>query len=287
MNRRALQWNLTGYLLFLLVVLLVMVAFPDLADSGIPFGATLVIVNCIILFGLWRGLARTDYTAATRLAVWLAIAVPFTMWLAVVWVLAVRGTFRPAQGISRLLPALPFAIFIPPVVGIVSLTRSKYIASLLDATPASWLVGIQVYRILGGMFLVSWVRGGLPGEFALPAGIGDILVGVLAFPTALLLYSNTRFARKMGIYWNLLGLADFVVAISTGWLSSPGPLQLLGRHHPNNLLSAFPLVMVPAFAVPSAIIQHLLSIWQLRRLEQQMADTGTIRKEQISPALLS
>src|SRR5687767_357538 len=42
------------------------------------------------------------------------------------------------------------------------------------------LVGLQAWRAGGLFFLVEWWRGHLPGGFALPAGIGDILIGLTA-----------------------------------------------------------------------------------------------------------
>ena len=189
--------------------------FPDFAPAGIPNSVALILIgNGIILIGLWRGLSRSDFTGTARVAVWLAIAVPFTLWTAIIWGLAVQGTFRPTGGANRVLPALPLAIFLPVLVGLVLLTNSKRIASLLDVTPASWLIGLQVYRVLGGIFLVDWATGTLPGAFALPAGIGDIAVGLLALPAALWVASGLPIGRKVGIWWNLLGLADFAVAIA-------------------------------------------------------------------------
>ena len=41
-------------------------------------------------------------------------------------------------------------------------------------------MSIQVYRALGLIFLVLYAEGRLPGAFALPAGCGDVLVGLLA-----------------------------------------------------------------------------------------------------------
>jgi hypothetical protein len=245
-------------------------SFPNLAPSGIPNTVTRIIINGIILIGLWRGLYRTDFTARTRVAVWLAIAVPLTLWAALVQQLAVQGAFRPIPGVTRVLPLLPVAIFVPVVVGLVLLTRSKRIAALLDVTPPSWLIGLQVYRVLGGAFLVNWAHGAIPGSFALPAGIGDIAVGLLALPAALWVSSGTQAGRKLGIMWNLLGLADFAVAITMGILSSPGPLQVIALNRPNTLIGTFPTVMIPAFAVPSSIILHALSLWQLKRMERRM-----------------
>jgi hypothetical protein len=78
--------------------------------------------------------------------------------------------------------------------------------------------------------------------------------------------SGTRVGRRVGIWWNLLGLADFAVAIATGMTTSPGRFQVFALDHPNTRLGTFPTVMIPALAVPSSILLHVLSLWQLRRL---------------------
>jgi hypothetical protein len=236
---------------------------------GIRRVVTRVIIHATILIGLWLALSRTDFSSAIRVVVWLVIAIPFTLWLAVIWRLAINGTFRPILGSTRV-PPLPIAIFAPVVVGLVLLMRSKRIAAVLDAAPPSWLVGVQVYRIFGGIFLISWARGSIPGVFALPAGIGDVLVGVLALPIALYVSTGTSRGHSAGIGWNLLGLTDFAIAIAMGAMSSPGRLQVLSVGQPNVQMGTYPIVMIPAFTVPSSIILHVLSLWQLRRLARKV-----------------
>jgi len=50
--------------------------------------------------------------------------------------------------------------------------------------------------------------------------------------------------------WCLFGIADLVVAITMGAMTSPGRAHLLALDAPNLLMTAYPLVMVPTFAVP-------------------------------------
>jgi hypothetical protein len=66
--------------------------------------------------------------------------------------------------------------------------------------------------------------------------------------------------------WNLLGITDLVVAVATGFLTSPSPVQILSLDKPNELISAFPLVMIPVFLVPLAFLLHLASLHKLRQL---------------------
>jgi hypothetical protein len=241
--------------------LAVNVAFPELQATGIPSVAVRLAVHTVILAGLWLGLARTGLSAGARMRVWLTLAVSFSAWLAVTWWLAIAGAFLPRPGV----PALPMAIFLPVLIGLPLLLSSKRIGTLLDAMPASWLVALQVYRVFGGIFLVAWSRGTLSGTFALPAGSGDVLVGLLALPAAYLLFTRAPQARGLAVAWNVLGLVDFAIAIGIGILSAPGPLQVIVPERPNAQLGTFPTVMIPAFAVPSSILLHALSLRQLRR----------------------
>jgi hypothetical protein len=243
-------------------------AFPGLAPTGVPSVVTRLGIHSAILIGLWLGLSRTDYSASKRIIIWLTVAVPFTLWLAVVWNLAANGFFQPIPGVAPL-PKLPVAIFAPVVIGLLVLLRSKSIAALLDATPASWLIALQVYRVFGGIFLVNWVNGTVAGAFAWPAGVGDMLTGIMALPVAYLLATRAERGRSAAMAWNIFGLIDFAVAITMGTLSAPWPLQIFGLDIPASLAGTYPIVLIPAFAVPTSILLHALSIRQLRRLNDR------------------
>ncbi len=157
------------------------------------------------------------------------------------------------------------------LIGLFALTRSERIAEALDAANPSWLIGLQAFRIFGGNFLVLWAFGAIPGVFALPAGLGDMLVGVLALPTAFYLASGAPGGRGAAIAWNVLGILDLVNALALGILSSPGPLHLLlALDHSNTFITTYPTVMTPAFAVPLSLILHGISLWQLRRRARQL-----------------
>jgi hypothetical protein len=75
------------------------------------------------------------------------------------------------QGILRQVAFVPLVILILLGAALFAATQSAVLTAALDAAPLSWLVGIQVYRVLGLVFLLAWSRGFLPGYFALPAGI--------------------------------------------------------------------------------------------------------------------
>ena len=101
--------------------------------------------------------------------------------------------------------------------------------------------------------------------FGVPAGIGDTLTGLFAVPAAIAVATGTAQGRRAAIAWNVLGLADFAVAITLGAITSPGPFQLIVPDVPSIGAGAYPSVLTPALVVPSSILLHALSLRQLRR----------------------
>src|SRR5438045_3442441 len=230
--------------------------FPGIQPTGISQAVSRLTIHGAILAALWVGLSRAGFSGNQHLRIWSVIAVPFTIWLLVVWCIAFAGGFRARPG----LPTLPPAIFLPLIIGLIVLLPSKRIGALLDAIPPFWLVGLQLYRVLGGIFLVEWLHGRIPGEFAVSAGSGDVLVGLLALPVAYLLHKGARGATALAVAWNVLGIVDLASAVTMGTLTQPGPLQLIVPAVPNLLLSSYPTVMIPALAVPSSLLLHALSL---------------------------
>lgn len=241
--------------------------FPGLNPTGIPTVVVRLAIHAAILIGVWQAVARTEFDRNERLTVWIALVLPFTAWLALIWSLAADGAFVQPPGQS--VPRVPLAIFLPLLL-LFPLLRSRRIGALLDATPATWLIALQVYRVFGGIFLVGWLRGNLSSQFALPAGTGDVLVGLLALPIAYWLHVGARGGRALAIAWNVFGIADLAIAVAMGILTSPGPLQFIVPDRAN-ALGTYPTVMVPAFAVPSSILIHALSLRQLRRIGRKQA----------------
>jgi hypothetical protein len=102
--------------------------------------------------------------------------------------------------------------------------------------------------------------GQMPAVWALPAGIGDIAVGMTAFWVASRAATS---GRPLAIAFNLFGLADLVVAVGLGIMTSPGPLQVFHTIPTAELATRFPLVLVPTFLVPLACALHVISLTQL------------------------
>jgi hypothetical protein len=146
---------------------------------------------------------------------------------------------------------------------------------------APTLAVLQTFRVLGVVFLVAWWRGALPAGFALPAGIGDILVGLAAPFVAVAVARRGVAARGLFVAWNVLGIVDLVVAVSSGIAHSSGPLGILRSGPSTDAMALYPFSLIPTFLVPLAIMLHARS---LKVYSAAPASAGASRPPVVSSA---
>jgi hypothetical protein len=196
-----------------------------------------------------------------------AVFVALAMWFGLVFVLASQGAFVAGAG-SPPLPiffgvAIPLALFLAAYFGL------KAFRDFILGADLRFVAAIQAWRWAGLGFLSLYVNGILPGLFALPAGLGDMAIGFSAPWIVLSLVRNPLFAAsRRFMIWNILGIIDFVVAVSTATLSSgafPVISALIGNVT-TSPMARLPLVLIPAFMVPFFTMLHLTALFQARQL---------------------
>jgi len=220
----------------------------------------------VILLGLRRALMMADWSSHDRGRAARISAAVLIGWFGVAIALGSLGVYR---GASDRVPTIQYGILVPILIGGLLILRSSPVARVLDAVPQRWLIGVQFYRALGIIFLVLYGEGKLPGLFAWPAGVGDVLVGVLAPLVAIAYARGPRENGDLVSAWNIFGIVDLIVAVATGIMTSPSPFQLFAFDLPNELISAFPLVLIPTYLVPVSVLLHLASLAKLQRTGQR------------------
>jgi hypothetical protein len=191
------------------------------------------------------------------------LAAGLSVWFVVVAALAVTEAFHYQRGIGVL--GLGLAVVLPIAILSLTVLRSAQLRQALDTIPVSLLIGVNVVRVLGVMFLLLYLAGRLPAPFAPVAGWGDIIVGGTALPIAWLAHRRGRDARSAIFVWNVFGLADLIAAIGLGVISSPGPLQLIAPEPGSAIMAMLPWMLIPAFLVPLLASTHLAVFYRLRR----------------------
>lgn len=201
------------------------------------------------------------------------------------------ATYQKAGASRRTLQSLTFGIVLygammtafvvdwqfsfdsPYVVPIVMLTSLAIPPILVLARPdyfvregigLSWLVGVQAFRVIGGLYLLEYSRGNVGPEFAYWAGIGDVVTGIAASAVLVDYWINKRM-RRWAVYATILfGLADFTWAYGIGVLSFETPLQVFSLDvvHSTN---RFPIAMIPFLLAPIAMGFMIMTLIALGR----------------------
>jgi len=123
------------------------------------------------------------------------------------------------------------------------------------------LVALHLTRFVGVAFLTLHAAGRLPAVFAVPSGVGDMIVALTA-GVALIVWMPTRTARQRWflLVWNLVGLLDIVAVVITAL--RVGLIDWRGMAP----LRAFPLSLLPTFLVPLIIGSHAEIFRRLARV---------------------
>jgi hypothetical protein len=186
-------------------------------------------------------------------------------WFVLIVTIAVAGGFDRQErgplpiGIAALVPIVAFALLY---------NASSRVREFLLRLDRRALTLAQSFRVLGIVFVLLYLRGLLPASFALPAGLGDIFIGITAPFVARMAHARSTRGRGIFIAWNLLGLLDLVTAVTMGVLNSAGPLGILAGSVNTRIMGTFPLTMIPTFFVPLLAVLHLIVLAQVRQRDE-------------------
>ncbi|MGL4488404.1 MAG: hypothetical protein ACRCU5_03045 [Rhizobiaceae bacterium] len=213
----------------------------DLAFTTLIVFGTMIAAVGAVLWVLRRAKRELD-DAGKQTARWASFVL-------VAWAAFAVG-FGAIIGLS--FGILPFMVAAPLILGTAfSFTvRGKQLLSKIEL---HHIIVIQTYRFAGFIFLyLYYVPGVLTRGFALNAGIGDMLTGILAAPVAWLVWKKVQGYQYYAVAWCALGIGDLILAGASARIYGPASL------------GDFPINTVPLFLGPPLGI--LLHIFVLRIL---------------------
>ena len=177
--------------------------------------------------------------------------------------------FGLGVAVSALVPMVVFSLWFTVSEGF-----RNFALSLNPRT----LTSVQVWRILGFTFLLLEARNVLPSVFALPAGYGDMFIGVTAGFAAWKLAEPAH--RGSFLFWQALGILDLISAVSLGTTA-----RLLDPHGPSMVaMTVLPLSLIPTFLVPLFLMLHVICIAQARNWKtasEERQSAGALERQAI------
>ena len=172
--------------------------------------------------------------------------------LVTVWLLA--AVLAGAFGLmSSLVPPFPQAVLLGLVIiQLLLFAFSPGFKSWCLSFDVRVLVIFHLTRFVGIYFLYLYSHGGLPYDFAVPGGWGDIVAAAAAFILVILAKPVGKAGWALYLLWNVFGFVDILFVVLTATrlsLSAPGSMH--------ELLN-FPLNLLLTFVVPIIIFTHVV-----------------------------
>lgn len=192
------------------------------------------------------------------------VAIGLAVWAGIAALLAQAGVFQ--IDIGGIPIAIVAAIAIPVTGFLVAWRTFAAVRAYVEAQDLALLTALQGWRVVGSIFLVLWAYGQLPAIFALPAGLGDVAVGLVAPFAAIAVALKAPGWRRAANGVIIAGLADFAVAVVTGIGSIGGNFLDFAGAPSSTIVNALPLVLIPGFIVPVFIILHVMAIIKMRSM---------------------
>lgn len=186
------------------------------------------------------------------------VAAVLIVWLLTVLILGATGAF---VGRPRTPPiALAIGVAAPLLVFFTWLRLSQSFRRFVHSLDLRLVAGMQAWRWAGLGFLSLYAHNVLPAAFALPAGLGDMTVGLVAPWMVLELARQPQFAASRSFRrWNLFGILDLLIAIGIGTV-----LASFATGRPGEISTApmatLPLLLIPAFLVPLFLMLHATAL---------------------------
>jgi hypothetical protein len=114
------------------------------------------ISSTLYWIGLYVGIRTLSDNKSRRLSWTVGSTAVLAVWLVAVMLLAANDVFRTDA------PRIPIALLTTLAAGYL-LLLSRTFRQIISGIPQHWLIGIQTFRILGGVFLARYFQGELSG----------------------------------------------------------------------------------------------------------------------------
>lgn len=214
-------------------------------------------VSAMVCIALFRGAIAAGVRRGVATSLATTTAIISAAWFAASWTFAAVGGYHVGGG-SHGVPWLPVAV-VGYGGGLLLLTRLPVVRRALNAPGMlHLLMHPHWFRVVGIAFITALFLGLLPPVFAIPAGLGDIAISISAPFVARRLGRGTGW--RSAIWFNSLGIADLVVALSLGALVA---YRLLPGGGTVQAITLLPLVLIPTVGVPQLLVLHVVSLVEL------------------------
>jgi hypothetical protein len=162
-----------------------------------------------------------------------------------------------------------YLAFPPPIMGLSVFVILSILLSIfykfnsfkryLDGIPLRYLTLFHFGRVFAGLLFLTNVDL-LPKDFALNAGYGDVIIGVLSCVTFVFFQSKWGY-----IFFNVFGLIDLIRALSLGLYFA------ISENEKMFTMNQLPFIYILLMGVPIWIFFHLISVLRIIKVYQNQS----------------
>jgi hypothetical protein len=220
-------------------------------------GTILIVATTVVVIN--AGISSLAITRVQRLALALAVGV----WVGLAAAFASSGLLAVAKPV----PYIGAFVALPLLAAAALVAYSPQWRAALIGLPMPLLVGLNIGRLVGVLFLFLAADGRLGGPFPYSAGWGDIIVGTLAVPALWFAARPVPQAPGFLAAWNIFGALDLLAALGLAITSGPNAPFPVFEAGNAAVVQGLPWSFIPTVLVPFYLIVHAILFVQLRRLQ--------------------
>ena len=223
-----------------------------------------VFMNCVLFFIGTSAIKNTfDCYSKIRNKILLLLFSLF-LWQVYILLIGKSGILQDYSLPPRVLLLCILPAFLFTGIFLYKNKNSKWI----DNIPKHWLVFYQTFRIvIETLFVFSVANGTMPSVVTIKGYNFDLIFAITAPAVGLYLYTRKTNSVITALIWNYLGLL-VIASILFLFITSIYFPQLYGSEislMPKEF-GLYPYPIVPSFLMPSAVFIHVLSILQLKKM---------------------
>ena len=232
---------------------------------GLELGyLSLTLITVIFLFII--GKTAIEKTSVNKNKDLTILTICIILWQVFIFLIARSGIlksydFPPRFAMFFIIPSFVF-------IGVfLYLNKNK---RWIHKIPQHWIIYYQTFRVfVETLFVLSVAEGILHPLVTIEGYNVDMIFAFSAPIIAFLVYTKKKLSGKTVLYWNYLGLT-VIGSIIFLFMTSIYKPELWGSKHPMLPMEmlTYPYVLIAGFMMPVAVFLHILSIVQLKTLQQ-------------------
>ena len=193
------------------------------------------------------------------------LSITLAFFLAVDAALALSGFFLVTNTVPPRFILAPAPTTIALIVLCLIFVRDKLSVSALRTLTLLHVIRVPVETVL----LLLFQNGFVPQLMTFEGSNFDVLSGLSAPLIAWLAFRGGKINQPLLVVWNLLAFGLLINIVACAVLSLPAPFARFGFEQPNRAILYFPFIWLPAIIVPVVFVAHLLSFWQLAKVNRR------------------